>query len=39
MKDWTKKILKVARGKKNKSVADPDEGSVDEVMKLIEKLN
>ena len=39
MKNWTKRILNVAKGKKGESMSDPDEGSYDEVTKLIEKLN
>ena len=39
VKGWTKKILKVTKGRKNESVADPDEGSFDEATKMISRLS
>ena len=38
MKNWTKRILKVAKGKKE-SMTDPKEGSFDKVSKLVKRLN
>ena len=39
VKGWTKKILKVTKGRKNESVADPDKGSFDEATKMISRLS
>ena len=39
VKGWTKKILKVTKGRRSESVADPDEGSFDEATKMVSRLN
>ena len=39
MKGWTKRLLKVTKGRRSDSVADPDERSLDEATKMISRLN